>query len=129
MQAFVKRNLTTRVIRQGFLHSKLVRNFKTFYSRYVTIIDKYGTSLSRNISDGICNGLPALYKHVTTRCVLCWPLGLLSQTSHHFISLSLKSRTAHYGMTVYVAALLLGHYDSEKGLGEWVEFTDSQRFL
>ena len=69
---FVKRNMviTSRLIKQGFLYTKLVTSFKKFYVKYIHLVGKYNVCLKNHISDGISglyNVKPLLYKHVTTR--------------------------------------------------------------
>ena len=69
---FVKRHLmiTSRLIKQGFRYSKLVKSFKKFYVKYIHLMDNYNVCLRRHISEGICPlyiGVPVLFKHVTTR--------------------------------------------------------------
>ena len=69
---FTKRNklITTRLIKQGFLYTKLVKSFRNFYVKYIHLMDKYNVCLKRHISEGICGlyvGRPLLYKQVTTR--------------------------------------------------------------
>ena len=69
---FVKRHLmiTSRLIKQGFRYTKLVKSFKKFYVKYIHLMDNYNVCLRRHISEGICPlhiGLPMLFKHVTTR--------------------------------------------------------------
>ena len=69
---FVKRNMviTSRLIKQGFLYTKLVTSFKKIYVKYIHLVGKYNVCLKNHISDGISglyNVKPLLYKHVTTR--------------------------------------------------------------
>ena len=64
---FVKRNMviTSRLIKQGFLYTKLVTSFKKICVKYIHLV-----CLKNHISDGISglyNVKPLLYKHVTTR--------------------------------------------------------------
>ena len=62
------RLITTKLIRQGFHYTKLVRTFKKFYRKYVSLMDRYGVCLRRHISEGICRpyiSIPSLYRNVT----------------------------------------------------------------
>ena len=53
---FVQRHhiLTSRLIRQGFLYSKLCRVFKCFSRKYSHLLGKYNVSIRSHIHDGIC---------------------------------------------------------------------------
>ena len=71
---FVQRHhiLTSRLIRQGFLYSKLCRAFKCFSRKYSHLLGKYNVSIRSHIHDGICLPLcavRALTKHITCRHV------------------------------------------------------------
>ena len=70
--SFIKRHymMTSRLIRQGFWYTKLCKKFKHYSRRHSTLFNKFGTSLSNHIHDGIC--LPAcavvaLSRHVAHR--------------------------------------------------------------
>ena len=72
---FVKRNMF--VIKQGFLYVELVRSFKKFYMKYVNLMSKCNVRTKRHVSEGICglyDGLPSVYKFVTTRRPRLWTL-------------------------------------------------------
>ena len=43
------RNISRKLMKQGFLYSKLVKSFKKFYSKYANLVDKYRISLKRHI--------------------------------------------------------------------------------
>ena len=73
-QDFIHKNkeVTTRLIKQGFRFSKLCKCFKKFNRRYSHLFNKYNITLRKHIEDGICRplcGLPMLSKHVTVRSV------------------------------------------------------------
>ena len=75
-EEFVKRTVlvTSRLIKRGFLYVELVRSFKKFYIKYVS---KCNVRTKRHVSEGICglyDGLPSVYKFVTTRRPRLWTL-------------------------------------------------------
>ena len=60
--------ITSRLIKQGFRYTKLVKSLKKFYTKYIYLMDNH-VCFRRHISEGICPlyiGVPALFKHVTT---------------------------------------------------------------
>ena len=72
--AFVTKNrqITTRLIQQGFRYSKLCDTFKKFSRRHKSIIEKYGVCYRHHIRDGIC--LPVcVMRHLTRYVVLRRP--------------------------------------------------------
>ena len=46
--------LTSRLVKQGFLYDKLVTSFKGFCSRYPEIFSKFKMSIRKHVEDGIC---------------------------------------------------------------------------
>ena len=46
--------LTSRLVKQGFLYDKLVTSFKGFCSRYPKIFSKFKVSIRKHVEDGIC---------------------------------------------------------------------------
>ena len=46
--------LTSRLVKQGFLYDKLVTSFKGFCSRYPEIFSKFKVSIRKHVEDGIC---------------------------------------------------------------------------
>ena len=46
--------LTSRLVKQGFLYDKLVTSFKGFCSRYPEIFSKFKVSIRKHAEDGIC---------------------------------------------------------------------------
>ena len=46
--------LTSRLVKQGFLYNKLVTSFKGFCSRYPEIFSKFKVSIRKHVEDGIC---------------------------------------------------------------------------
>ena len=72
--SFVKRNqlhvLTERLIKQGFLYSKLSVSFKKFSRRHSMLFNMYAVSVKRHIREGICIPLdvkPDHVRNITTR--------------------------------------------------------------
>ena len=65
------RNLTERLIKQGYYYSKLCRYFKKFSKRHFYVFNKYDMCLKDHSYDGICNnplcGFLSLNKNITIR--------------------------------------------------------------
>ena len=52
---FLKKHkeLTSRLVKQGFRYDKLCSSFKKFYKKYKCIVDKLGYNVRKHIKDGI----------------------------------------------------------------------------
>ena len=64
------RMLTERLIKQGYLYSKLCTNFKKFSKRHPKLFSKYAVSVKTHVHEGICipiNVRNYLAKNVITR--------------------------------------------------------------
>ena len=86
---FVQRHyiLTSRLIRQRFVYSKLCRAFKCFSHKYSHLLGAYNVSIRNLIHDGICLPL-SLNKHVTCRHVDMFPSDMcldMSNKIHTYI--------------------------------------------
>ena len=75
---FIERHhrLTSRLIKQGFWHSRLCRVFTKCVIRHTALFAKYGVSLKTHIQQGIC--FPTLVRHDLSRNVF-----IRGQRSNH----------------------------------------------